>query len=127
MFEIEVSVAFTFTHFLKGFGEEFSRPHPHTWDVTLILGTQNLDGRGVSVDFLEVKKKLFILLQPYNGKLLNQTDLPIASQPTAEHIALWVAAELDKHYPGLISSVAVGSSIGRVRFVTPLGKSKSFQ
>ncbi len=121
MFEAEVSVPFTFSHTLEGFGDKYSSPHEHTWDVTLILSTKDLDMRGVSIDFQELKTKLRALLEQYEGKFLNETDLPVASQPTAEHLALWVAAEMDKHYPGLLSSVAVGSPDSRARFLVPRG------
>jgi 6-pyruvoyl-tetrahydropterin synthase len=117
MFEVEVTVELKFRHYLDGFGEEFSKPHEHTWGVTVTLVTPDLDQRGVSVDFVRLKANLVKLLEPYQGKLLNDCKLPFCTQPTAEHIALWVADNLAKGYPGLLQSVCVGTTEERVRFV----------
>jgi 6-pyruvoyl-tetrahydropterin synthase len=117
MFEVEVSVPLRFTHHLEGFGEEFSKEHRHTWDVTVTLAVPDLDQRGVGVDFVKLKTSLIKLLEPYQGKLLNDCDLPFCAQPTAEHIALWVAENMSKRYPGLLRSVTAGTSEERVRFV----------
>ncbi len=117
MFEAQVSVPFRFSHSLKGFGKEFEEVHDHTWVVTVRLLTAALDQRGVSVDFMKLKENLIKLLEPFQGKLLNDCEAFSNMQPTAEHIALWVAGKLEKTYPGLIRSVAVGTEEERARFI----------
>lgn len=109
MFELKVSVPFSFEHQLKGFGEAFEKVHHHTWKVGVILNVEALDQRGVSVDFNQVKKDLTQLLEGYQGKLLNRVPMFAKLQPTAEHIAMWAAEELSGKYPGLISGVQVGT------------------
>jgi 6-pyruvoyltetrahydropterin/6-carboxytetrahydropterin synthase len=116
MFEAQVKVPFRFSHSLKGFGEEFERPHEHTWDITIRLATAALDQRGVSVDFVKLKENLAAMLEPYQGKLLNDCEAFSNMQPTAERIAIWVAERLGKTYPGLISSVTVGTGEEWARF-----------
>jgi 6-pyruvoyltetrahydropterin/6-carboxytetrahydropterin synthase len=117
MFEAEVTVKLKFRHYLDGFGGEFSRPHEHTWGVTVRLATSALDQRGVSVDFVELRENLAAMLEPYQGKLLNDCEAFSNMQPTAECIAIWVIERLGKTYPGLISSVSVGTAEECVRFV----------
>lgn len=119
MFEVEASVRFSFTHSLEGFGEEVKDPHHHDWDVTITLGIGGLDGRGVGADFIKLGQELKKLLEPYQKKNLNESDLPFVDQPTAEHIALWVAEQMDKLYPGLVVRVSVGTDEERVRFIVP--------
>jgi 6-pyruvoyltetrahydropterin/6-carboxytetrahydropterin synthase len=117
MFEAEVSVFFRFSHSLKGFGEKFEKIHEHTWDVTVRLATAALDQRGVSVDFTKLKENLGKLLEPFQGKLLNDCEAFRELQPTAERIAIWVAGKLEKTYPGLIHAVTVGTGEERARFI----------
>ena len=116
MFEVEVTVPLRFRHSLEGFGERFSKPHSHTWDVTVVSGAKEVDNRGVSVDFVELKQTLAGLLEPFQGQLLNSHEPFTETQPTAENIARLVAELLGKSYPGLVHSVTVGSGEERARF-----------
>ncbi len=119
MFEAEVTVEWKFSHYLEGFEEKFAKPHEHTWQVILNLAVPDLDNRGVSVDFVKLKQKVIDLLVPYQNKFLNESNLPFAAQPTAEHMALWVADNLNQSYPGMIHSVTVGGVGERARFLIP--------
>ncbi|GEM_PF-2085984 len=119
MFETEVTVAFEFSHHLEGFDIRFAKEHQHTWNITVTIATPDVDWRGVGVDFVKLKQELATLLAPYQNKLLNESDLPFCSQPTAEHIALWVADKMSYHYPHLIKSVTVGTVEERARFIVP--------
>lgn len=118
MFEAQVRVPLSFSHRLEGFGSESQKVHEHTWDVTVRLLTAALDQRGVSVDFVKLKENLAKLLEPYQGKLLNDCEAFHELQPTAEHIAIWVAENLAKTYPGLIRAVTVGTGEEWARFIS---------
>jgi len=117
MFEAQVSVPFRFSHSLKGLGKGFEEVHDHTWVVTVRLLTAALDQRGVSVDFVKLKTNLIKLLEPYQGKLLNDCEAFSNMQPTAERIAIWVVGKLEKTYPGLIRAVTVGTGEEWARFI----------
>jgi len=118
MFEAQVRVPLSFSHRLEGFGSESQKVHEHTWDVAVTLATAALDQRGASVDFVGLKKDLAELLEPYQGKLLNDCEAFHELQPTAEHIAIWVAENLAKTYPGLIRAVTVGTGEEWARFIS---------
>ncbi|MBA7609191.1 hypothetical protein ES703_16379 [subsurface metagenome] len=117
MFEAQVRVPLSFSHRLEGFGSESQKVHEHTWDVAVTLATAALDQRGASVDFVGLKKDLAELLEPYQGKFLNDCEAFHELQPTAERIAIWVAEKLEKTYPGLIRAVTVGTGEEWARFI----------
>lgn len=117
MFEAEVRVPLSFSHRLEGFGSESQKVHEHTWDVSVTLATAELDQRGVSVDFVKLKENLATMLEPFQGKLLNDCEAFHELQPTAERIAIWVAGKLGKTYPGLIRAVTVGTGEEWARFI----------
>lgn len=117
MFETEVTVPLDFRHHLEGFGEEFAKEHEHTWDVTVAVAVESLNQLGVSVDFIKLKKNLANLLEPYQGKLLNELEPFNEIPPTAEHIALRVAEGLSRTYPGLLRAVSVGTGSEKARFI----------
>ena len=117
MFEIEVSVPFRFSHHLEGFGQEFAAKHEHIWNVTLTTRTGDLDRRGVSLDFVELKKNLASILEPLQGKVLNNHPPFDNLQPTAEHLAQWVATKMDQLYPALVKKVTVGTETEKARLI----------
>jgi 6-pyruvoyltetrahydropterin/6-carboxytetrahydropterin synthase len=117
MFEVEVSAPLHFRHRLMGFGEKFEAEHEHTWNIQITARTKNLDRRGACVDFVDMKKKLVMILEPLQAKLLNDHSPFDSLQPTAEHIAQWAAKEMEKSYPGLITEVTVGTTQEKAKFI----------
>ncbi|MBD3286063.1 hypothetical protein GF359_06110 [candidate division WOR-3 bacterium] len=117
MFEVEVTLPLELKHRLKGFGEDISKPHEHSWNVTVTCCTKSLDKRGVSVDFMKLTEILNRLLEPLQGQLLNSHPPFDQIPPTAENIAVWVAEGIHKSYPNLVKGVTVGSAHEKARYL----------
>ncbi len=97
-FAIEVSSSFTAKHWHDKTLNEAAHPHNFRFTVTL---SGPLNAEGYIADFREVDQKLKAVSAILEGQILND----IVPVPTAENVAAFIFAEIQKSYPELITKV----------------------
>ncbi|MFQ6069773.1 MAG: 6-carboxytetrahydropterin synthase QueD [Candidatus Aminicenantales bacterium] len=92
--KLKVSEKFQAAHFLKGYRGKCEKIHGHTFKVEVEIEIANLDSRGISIDFNEIKEKLASILPDH--KFLNEV---YDFNPSAENLAQHFFHELKAHFP----------------------------
>lgn len=74
-------------HLVLDYESPCQRPHGHNWRVKVVCQTEKLDQNGMVIDFTKIKK----VVNQLDHQNLNEI-LPF--NPTAEHIAEWIAKQI---------------------------------
>ena len=92
-------------------GHKCSRLHGHSFLVRITLDGPTDKETGWVEDFADIKKAFQPIYDELDHKYLN--DIEGLSNPTTEHIAMWIWDKLEKDLKGLSSvSVSEGGSYG---------------
>jgi 6-pyruvoyltetrahydropterin/6-carboxytetrahydropterin synthase len=94
MFTVQVEKTIACAHQLFGYNGPCEKLHGHNYRILVIYKGERLDEFGMLVDFSEVKKRFFAILDRLDHTYLN--DLPEFKtvSPSAENIAKLVYTEL---------------------------------
>ncbi len=116
MYEISVKTSFSAAHRLRGYDGKCENIHGHNWIVEVFINCKDLNEVGLGIDFAEVKKNLFQVVEKLDHKDLNNPFLiPFFKEknPSAENIAYFIYHELKDKINGSgikLSKVAVKES-----------------
>ena len=109
---VKASVETATGHRLLGYEGKCSHPHGHNYLWTAMLDVMQLDDIGMAVDFSKLKSILKRVVEPLDHAFVLHVDDPLVGvlrlaknrmvvidrNPTAEHLALWVRAQLRKEF-----------------------------
>ncbi len=103
MFEVTVSDRFSASHQLCMPDGSAEPKHAHDWRVQVTCSGERLDPSGLLLDFTWLRGRLRQVLSALEGRHLN--DLPaFANQnPSAEKVAVYIAAQLAASFPDACS------------------------
>ena len=87
MYKITVEEDFSSAHRLRDYEGKCASIHGHNWKVRLTVRATDLDERGISMDFGQLKKFLAGLIRRFDHVDLNRTPPFDKLNPTAENIA----------------------------------------
>lgn len=112
MFEIEKDFSFEAGHVVQAHTGKCSSPHGHSYRLTVIVRSENLQtigpSRGMVCDFQDISSAVKPMIEEYfDHKWLNETLH--TDSPTAEEIAKWIFDYLEPKLPGLYK-VTVGET-----------------
>jgi len=107
MYELMVGTHFAAAHKLRNYGGECENLHGHNWRIEVRLGSDKLNDQGMVMDFKEVKTLLEGVISRLDHKYLNEVEPFDALNPTTEHLASYVAAELSGRLPEPVRVMAV--------------------
>jgi len=113
MYEISVEMDFDAAHYLRGYQGKCESLHGHRFKVMATVKTAKLDDTGMGYDFTQLKKKLGETLAKFDHTCLNDLSAFRKINPSSEHIARIIYAELKKKLkdaPGALSAVTVWES-----------------
>lgn len=91
---LRVRDKFPAAHFLKEYKGKCEKVHGHTFQVEVAVEVHELDGTGIGIDFVEIKRKLAEIL-PDHAHLNEVYDF----NPSAENLARSFYQELKKFFP----------------------------
>lgn len=113
MYELSVEAEFCAAHALL-IGGRREPLHGHNWRVTVTVAGPALDADGLLVDFHAVERSLAGLLRPFRDRNLNEVEPFIAINPSAEHVARHIGAEIARTLPpGVrLAGVRVTEAVG---------------
>lgn len=94
MFEISVQQTFAAGHSLRNYHGKCENVHGHNYRVELTIQGEQLDGTGLLVDFLEVKRLMQTVIDYLDHRYIN--DLPPFNEinPSAENLAKYFHDEI---------------------------------
>lgn len=98
MFEVSVQSTFCAAHAVTINGIRETR-HGHNWEVTFTVAGPVLDADGILCDFLEIQRLLEVLLDRFKNQDLNVTPPFDQINPTAEHVAKYIAETMIGQLP----------------------------
>jgi 6-pyruvoyltetrahydropterin/6-carboxytetrahydropterin synthase len=106
MYEISIEREFCAAHAIEMRGVQ-EPVHGHNWHVTAVLAGRDLDADGLLTDFHQLERQIDGILEPLHNADLNATPPFDAVNPTAEHVARYIAESLAE-------IVADGATVSRV-------------
>ncbi len=108
MFEVSVEETFAAAHALRAYRGKCENLHGHNYKVEVTLQGEELDGAGLLVDFVELKRWLRAVIERLDHRLLNDVEPFDRLNPTAENMALYFYQEISR-------ALAASPHAGRVR------------
>ena len=100
MYRISVDGEFSSAHSLRDYPGKCAGVHGHNWKVRLTVRADVLDGRGMAVDFGNLKALLEEVLEPLDHRDLNQVPPFETLNPTAENLARVIFEKVERKLPG---------------------------
>jgi 6-pyruvoyltetrahydropterin/6-carboxytetrahydropterin synthase len=94
MFEISVEESFAAGHSLRGYQGKCERVHGHNYRVRVTFEGEQLDSRGLLLDFSEVKRLMQGLIERWDHRFLNDVPPFDVLNPSAENMAKCFYEEL---------------------------------
>jgi 6-pyruvoyltetrahydropterin/6-carboxytetrahydropterin synthase len=94
-FTVRCHATFEAAHHLRDYVGGPEPVHGHSWKVEVALATDALGAYDLSVDFVPTERLVKELAARLHDRDLNAVAPFDAKNPTAENVALWVAAEIE--------------------------------
>jgi 6-pyruvoyltetrahydropterin/6-carboxytetrahydropterin synthase len=106
MYELEIRRRFSAAHAISMRGVR-EPVHGHDWEVTVTVGGDRLDGDGLLCDFHDLEGRIDSIVKPMDSRHLNETPPFDRINPTAEHVAKFIADTLESQVPKGVRVVSV--------------------
>jgi len=110
MYELVVRTRISAAHFLREYDGPCGRLHGHTWEIEAAISGDELDERGMLVDFRKVKDSLGKILNELDHRHLNDLEPFKAGSgrnPTAENLARHIYVRLKPEMQAIGKNVKV--------------------
>ena len=104
---LTVTASFSAAHRLREYEGNCERLHGHNWRVEATVESEELDARGMALDFREMKGALNDILSRLDHKLLNDIPPFDAQNPSSENIARYIYEEMEGKIAGAARLAAV--------------------
>ena len=90
MYELTVEREFSAAHLMRGYEGACARLHGHNYRVLLTVEGDDLDERGMLMDFAELKREFDGVLDELDHRNLNEIPPFDAVNPSSEHLARYL-------------------------------------
>jgi 6-pyruvoyltetrahydropterin/6-carboxytetrahydropterin synthase len=112
LYTLTVRSSFAAAHLLREYDGNCERLHGHNWRVEAIVEAEELDSRGMAIDFRTMKGALHDILSGLDHKYLNEVPPFDAENPSSENIARYIYEEMEGKIsaPARIARVVVWES-----------------
>ncbi|MHC4413912.1 MAG: 6-pyruvoyl trahydropterin synthase family protein [Planctomycetota bacterium] len=118
MFELAVERVFRAAHAVT-MGPTCETPHDHDWRVTVVVAGDALDDDGLLCDFHLIERELEDVIAGLANRDLNATPPFDRLNPTAEHLARYIAEAIELPDGVALVSVGVAEAPGCVATYRP--------
>lgn len=96
MFEVTVEETFAAGHALRNYHGKCENVHGHNYRVQVTLEGTQLDGAGLLVDFVDVKRLMRAVIERLDHRYLNDVPPFDDLNPSAENMAKYLYEEISK-------------------------------
>ncbi|MBI5574735.1 MAG: 6-carboxytetrahydropterin synthase QueD [Deltaproteobacteria bacterium] len=100
LYTLAVRSSFAAAHRLRDYEGNCERLHGHNWQVEALVESEELDARGMALDFREMKGALNDIISRLDHKYLNEIPPFDAQNPSSESIAKYIFDEMERKIPG---------------------------
>lgn len=111
MFEVSVEQTFAAGHALRNYHGKCENVHGHNYRVQITVQGEHLNGTGLLVDFIELKRLMSQVIDYLDHRFINDLAPFDVINPSAENMAKYfhdrVSGELRNDVPVRISEVKV--------------------
>ena len=94
MYDIFIKTHFAGAHHLRDYPGDCEKPHGHNWKVDVTVRAIELDQYGMGIDFKVLKKTVKEVIDKLDHNDLNTLPAFQEKNPSSEHIAEFVFAEV---------------------------------
>jgi len=98
-YELFITTEFSAAHNLRNYKGKCERLHGHNWRVDLRLEGRRLNDEGMLLDFVEAKRILAGVLEPFDHAYLNDVPPFDRLQPSSENLARVIAEAVARRVP----------------------------
>ncbi len=102
MYELSIERDFVAAHAITMAGVR-EATHRHTWHVTVIVAGSQLDADGLLYDFHLLERGLGEIVERFDDADLNATAPFDQLNPTAEHVAEYIAQQMSVRLPDSVA------------------------
>jgi 6-pyruvoyltetrahydropterin/6-carboxytetrahydropterin synthase len=106
-YELFVQTEFSAAHNLREYRGKCERLHGHNWRVDLRLAGDTLNAEGMLLDFVEAKRILGEVLDPFDHAYLNELAPFDRLNPSSENLARVIAEGVAARLPSHVRVAAV--------------------
>ena len=110
MYEVSLEETFCSAHSLRNYPGLCQNVHGHTFRVKVELAGEVLDGLGMLVDFVILKRTLREILGELDHRNINDLFYFKTVNPTAENLARFIHSHIHEYFPELLRRVTVWES-----------------
>lgn len=96
MFEVSVEYSFAAGHALRGYKGKCENVHGHNYKVRVTVGGEKLNSIGLLIDFSDLRAAVRGLAERFDHQFLNDLDPFTETNPSAENLACYLGAELQR-------------------------------
>jgi len=100
LYSLTVRSSFAAAHLLREYQGNCERLHGHNWQVEATVEAEELDARGMALDFREMKAALHDILARLDHKHLNEIPPFDTENPSSENIARYIYGEMEGRIAG---------------------------
>ncbi|MBF8258159.1 MAG: hypothetical protein HW377_533 [Actinobacteria bacterium] len=100
LYSLTVRSSFAAAHLLREYQGNCERLHGHNWQVEATVEAEELDARGMALDFREMKAALHDILARLDHKHLNEIPPFDTQNPSSENIARYIYGEMEGRIAG---------------------------
>jgi 6-pyruvoyltetrahydropterin/6-carboxytetrahydropterin synthase len=99
MFEVQLDAEFDASHGIRLADGGYETPHRHGWRVQVTVRGAHTDSMGLLIDFNWLRQLLDSVLGSLRDSDLNEHPVLGPINPTAEHVARYIAEQLRPNLP----------------------------
>ena len=98
-YELFIQAEFSAAHHLRAYRGKCERLDGHNWRVDLRLAARRLDRDGMAMDFVEAKRILAEVIEPFDHAHLNEVPPFDRENPSCENIARAISGAVTARLP----------------------------
>ena len=98
-YELTVKTEFSAAHNLRAYRGKCEHLHGHNWTVELRVQGERLNDEGMLMDFVEIKRLLALVLDPFDHAYLNETPPFDRENPSSENLSRYIALAVGARLP----------------------------
>ena len=99
VYTLTVRTSFAAAHRLREYDGNCERLHGHNWQVEVSVSSEQLDDRGIALDFRVIKAAVNDLLSGLDHRYLNEVPPFDRLNPSSENLARYLFDEMEKNVP----------------------------
>jgi len=99
MFRLSAEHTISSAHYLNDYKGPCAEVHGHNWKIVAIIAAEDLDEKGMVIDFSDFNRLLREVVSPFDHKLINDMEPFDKISPTAERLARFIYEKMEKLIP----------------------------